>query len=80
MGIAGVIFGILIGGAIILMVGGYWFSFLNGKKGKEARKEMASDGDNWLFIYLAWGFLIFGIAWLIGTININFFDGNLIKF
>jgi vacuolar-type H+-ATPase subunit I/STV1 len=59
---------ILIMGAILLLVFGYWFSFLNGKVGRKARKEMAS-GDGWIFVYLAWVFLIFGVAWLIGNLR-----------
>ena len=59
---------ILIMGAILLLVFGYWFSFLNGKEGRKARKEMAS-GDGWILVYLAWVFLIFGVAWLIGNLR-----------
>jgi vacuolar-type H+-ATPase subunit I/STV1 len=59
---------ILLVGALVLLVFGYWFSFLNGSEGRRARKEMAS-GEGWIFVYLAWGFLIFGIAWLIGNLR-----------
>lgn len=52
----------------MLLVFGYWFSFLNGNEGRKARKEMAS-GEGWIFVYLAWAFLIFGIAWLIGNLR-----------
>ena len=57
-------------GAILLLVFGYWFSFLNGKEGRKARKEMAS-GDGWMFVYLAWAFLIFGIAYGIAWLSYN---------
>jgi len=59
---------IVIIGAIVLLVVGYWFTFLQGKQGKEIRHDMAS-GEGWLFVYLAWIFLIFGVAWLIGNLR-----------
>jgi hypothetical protein len=71
---------ILIIGATLLVVLGYWFSFFNGKNGREARKETWNNEAGWFFNYIAWVFLIFGVAWLLGQINLAFFDGNLFDF
>jgi prepilin-type processing-associated H-X9-DG protein len=71
---------VLIIGAILLGVLGYWLSFFSGKKGSEVRKETWNNEAGWFFNYLAWVFLIFGVAWLLGQINFAFFDGHLFDF
>ena len=60
---------LIIIGVILLGVAGYWFSFFEGKKGSEVRKETWNNEAGWFFNYLAWVFLIFGVAWLIGNLR-----------
>jgi len=71
---------VLIIGAILLGVLGYWFSFFRGKKGAEVRKESWNDQAGWFFNYLAWTFAIFLVAWILGTINVKYFSGHLFDF
>jgi vacuolar-type H+-ATPase subunit I/STV1 len=60
---------ILIMGAILVGVLGYWFSFFQGKKGREVRTKTWNNEAGWFLNYLAWVFLIFGVAWLIGNLR-----------
>jgi hypothetical protein len=75
-----IILGVLIGGSILIGILGYWSTYFRGKTGKELRKDFHRDEAGMFFTIFAWTFAIFLVAWILGTINVKYFNGHLFDF